>query len=286
MIIDFHTHTFPEKIAAKALGKLAGLGDTTPFTNGMLPGLQSSMKDNGVDLAVLMPVATAPKQHETINRVAIGTNEKWQETGIMSFGGIHPENDNYKEIINNLANHGIKGIKLHPVFQNIDIDDEKFLRIISYACEKGLYVMTHAGYDISYPGITHASVKKIKHMLDQVAPDKMILAHMGGWSEWDEVEELLTEYPIWMDTATCLTTIVHREKDLSKRKFSPEEEQLENGRFLRIVHKLGAERFLMGSDSPWTPQGESIAVIRDNDGLTDKEKEMILGENAKSILGL
>ena len=43
MTIDFHTHTFPEKIAASTLEKLSAASHTQPFTNGTCQGLLNSM---------------------------------------------------------------------------------------------------------------------------------------------------------------------------------------------------------------------------------------------------
>ena len=111
MIIDFHTHTFPPKIAAAALDKLSDNSGSRSYSNGMIDGLQDSIKKSGIDMAVVLPVATSPSQYETINRVAIETNEHTDETGILSFGGIHPDNDNYKDILSSLKNNGVKGIK-------------------------------------------------------------------------------------------------------------------------------------------------------------------------------
>ncbi len=39
MIIDFHTHIFPDKVAAKALPKLASVCQLTPSMDGTLAGL-------------------------------------------------------------------------------------------------------------------------------------------------------------------------------------------------------------------------------------------------------
>ena len=284
MIIDFHTHSFPDAIAPKAIDRLSAASDTKAYTDGTLAGLREGMKAAGIDLSVLMPVVTAPTQHRTINRVAVEINQKWQETGVMSFGGIHPDNADYKEILRHLALAGIRGIKLHPIFQGCSLDDIRFLRIIDCACENGLYVLTHAGFDIAFPGVFHASPPVIRRMYDQVKPDKLILAHMGGWGQWQEAEELLLELPVWLDTSTCLTGMEHiRVTNPKERKFPPEMEQLSVRDFERMVRKLGAERILMGSDSPWTPQDASLKAIQKS-ALTDKEKGRILGENAEKIL--
>ena len=42
MIIDFHTHMFPDKIAKGTLDFLEGICKVTPYTNGTYEGLKAS----------------------------------------------------------------------------------------------------------------------------------------------------------------------------------------------------------------------------------------------------
>ena len=196
MIIDFHTHTFPEKIAAQAIDKLSDNSGSKPYTNGMMNGLLSSMKKAGIDIAVVLPVATSPTQYETINRVAILTNEDTDKTGVLSFGGIHPDNENYKDILTSLKENGVKGIKLHPVYQRVNFDDIRMERIVDKASELGLITLVHSGYDIGFPGSDEAVPKRIANVLKDVRPEKLVLAHMGGWNCYDEVEDLIAG--IWI----------------------------------------------------------------------------------------
>ena len=143
MIIDFHTHIFPEKIASRAIASLEQKAKMRAHVSGVEASLRASMDKSGVDLSIILPVVTNPHQFETVNRVAVETNEHTKETGLLSFGGIHPDNDNYREIIQFLADHGCKGIKIHPVYQGVAIDDIRFLRIIDCAEEYGLVTITH-----------------------------------------------------------------------------------------------------------------------------------------------
>ena len=69
-MIDFHTHMFPEKIAAKTLAFLAERCQTEPATNGMADGLLASTEEAGLDCSVVLPVVTKPSQFDSINRFA------------------------------------------------------------------------------------------------------------------------------------------------------------------------------------------------------------------------
>ncbi|MCC8168476.1 MAG: amidohydrolase family protein, partial [Clostridiales bacterium] len=204
MIIDIHTHTFPPAIAGRVMDKLSKSSNMHYYIEGTVDALHESMIKNGIDCSVLMPIATNAGQYPTINRVAGEINQSWQETGILSFGSLHPDNDNYKEILHDLKERGFIGIKLHPVFQEVYIDDPRFVRIIDYAAELGFIILIHAGYDISFPGVDVASPQHIHNLLKQLVPDRLILAHMGGWGDWDYVEEHLLGYPIYLDCSFSL----------------------------------------------------------------------------------
>ena len=281
MIIDFHTHTFPEQIVKRAIAKLSKSAHIKNYLDGTLHDLKSSMHRAGIDYAVLLPVVTKPSQQETINRTAIQTNDLWQETGILSFGGIHPENDNYREILRNLAKHGIRGIKLHPVFQQTYFDDIRYLRIMECACENNLIILTHAGFDVSFPNQDFVTPKRISAVLEQIHPDKLILAHMGGWGCWDEVEKMLTKYDIWLDTAFTLSPVRSNDGKISEWA----EQSLKQEQFLRIVRAFDAKRILFGTDSPWADLSESLTLIRKS-GLTPSEIQDILGANAANLIGI
>lgn len=278
MIIDFHTHSFPDSIAGAALSKLSATSDMRYYRDGTLASLVDSNRDNGIDLSVLLPVATSPKQHETINNTAITINNEYADRGIISFGGIHPLNDNYKDIINYLAANNVKGIKLHPVFQGVNFDDISYKNIVSYATERDMIVITHAGFDISYPGQDFVTPKRILSVINDVAPTKLVLAHMGGWNCWDEVEEIIVGQNVWLDTAFSISDARSFDGRPSKMAHMLKPEQ-----FLRIIRAHGADKVLFGTDSPWTSPKEEIRLIRDT-GLTDSELKLILGENAKRLL--
>ena len=282
MIIDFHTHTFPEQIAERAVAKLSASAHIKNYSDGTLADLKRSMKTADIDYAVLLPVVTKPAQQEDINRLAIETNEHFRETGILSFGGIHPDNENYKEIIKSLKAHGISGIKLHPVFQETYFDDIRYLRIMEYACENGLVILTHAGFDISFPGADFVTPARIRRAYEQVYPDKLVLAHMGGWGDWAAVEDLLADCKVYLDTAFTLSPLRSNTED---NNTSQDYVTLSKEQFLRMVKTFGADHILFGTDSPWSDLAESLKLVRES-GLKPTELSAVLGENAARLLGI
>jgi len=76
MVIDFHTHVFPEKIAQKTIDFLAAKSNGKPWTNGTVDELLEHMKSSKVDLSVALPVLTKPSQFESVNDFAYRINER------------------------------------------------------------------------------------------------------------------------------------------------------------------------------------------------------------------
>lgn len=282
MIIDFHTHTFPDSLAEHAVGTLARSAGALPCLDGTVAGLMGSMREAGVDYSVLLPVVTKPSQQASINRTVLEINAHTKETGLISFGGIHPDNEDYGQILRHLARNGVKGIKLHPVFQRTYLDDIRYLRIISCACENDLAVLVHAGWDISHPGLDHACPDHILPVLDTLHPPKFVLAHMGGWGCWDQVEERIAGRDLWLDTAFSLLPL---RPAPGPRKTPGAYPPLPADQFLRMVKRHGADRILFGTDSPWNGQEDTIRCL-ENTGLTEEELAGILGDNGARLLHL
>ncbi|MCR5255399.1 MAG: amidohydrolase family protein [Acetatifactor sp.] len=276
MIIDIHTHTFPESVAKKAIDSLSASANMNACLDGSENALKASMEEAGIDLSLVMPVATAPSQTEKINRNVFITNERMNETGIESFGAIHPENSDYREIIKNLASENVRGIKIHPVFQNVFLDDIRYKRIIDCACEYDLAIMTHAGYDIGFPGDYRSGVSHILSVIKELKPRKLILAHMGGWDEWEKVLDEIAGLDVYLDTSFSVTKL--------RKKSGEIETMLHPDLFKEIVKKHGAGHILFGSDSPWASQKEALETVKEIiDGSSITEK--ILGQNALGLLG-
>jgi len=277
MIIDFHTHTFPDKIADLAVKKLSNSGHIPYFSNGTAAGLKASMRKAGIDYSVVLPVATNPLKLNSMNSVSIELNGK---DNLIYFGAMHPDAPDWKEELSRIAENGIKGIKIHPVYQGVDIDDVRYLKILEYAAELGLIVLMHAGDDIGFPGEVRCSPKMIANALRQVGDIKIILAHMGGWKNWKEVEYYLAPTSAMLDTAFSLGKITPLDNTFSKEFLN----LLDEENFLNLVDAFGSDRILFGTDSPWTDQKQSLDLIK-NLPLGEDEKAKILGENALKLLG-
>ena len=282
MVFDIHTHTFPDSIARSTIEKLQSLSHTRPFSDGTQAGLAASMAAAGVDGSLVLPVATNTRQVVHVNDSSARLNDLGPETGIWSFGCMHPDFDGWKEELARVRGLGLKGIKLHPQYQDTDFDDPRYLRILDRCGELGLVVLTHAGLDIGMPGKDNCAPEMVARALEQVGPVKLVLAHMGGWRQWDRVEALLPGTGVYLDTSFSLGEIT----PLDDGHYRPGDlPLLDEAAFLRMVRRFGPDRILFGTDSPWDDQETALARLRALP-LEPAELEAILGGNAKRLLGI
>ena len=262
MIIDFHTHMFPDKIAKGTLDFLEGVCKVTPYTDGTYEGLKASGERAGVDISVALPAVTKVSQIPSINRFA----SSYLEGPVISFGGIHPESENYKQELQEIKSLGMKGIKLHPDYQEMYFNDIRYKRLVSYASELGLITVVHAGRDPKCPEDVHCTPQMALELIREVAPENMVLAHLGGNEMWDDVEEYLVGQDVYFDTGVVLGKI-------------PDEQ------FVRIVRTHGADKILFATDSPWAGQKEFIELLSGMP-LTEEVKDQIFYKNACSLLAI
>lgn len=280
-IIDFHTHVFPESIAAAAIGKLQAASHTRPFTDGTVTGLKNSMTEAGISASVVLPVATHPRQVPHVNDASIALNDQAERSGVYSFGCMHPDYADVRRELKRVAGAGIRGIKLHPVYQGVDFDDPRYLRILDAAGDLGLTVLIHAGLDVGFPGVTHASPRMILNAVRSVGPVTLVLAHMGGWRCWREARELLPDTGVSIDTSFSLGPMTPNGDGYYR---TPEELALMDGaEFLSTVRAFGADRVLFGTDCPWGAQKDALARFLALP-LSPPEREAILHGNAERLI--
>ena len=262
MIIDFHTHVFPNHLAERAIRILSDEIDNIYelVSDGTVSGLLKNMDDWGIDISVVLPVVTRQSQTKTINdwSGSIASNR------LISFGGICPHTDDYKRDIDYIAELGLKGIKFHAEYQDFVVDDSKMLKIYDYMFNKGLILLHHAGFDPAFPPPFKSTPRQFANIAKEMRGGVIIAAHLGGHAQWDDVEKYLAGTNIYLDTS------------MGFEYFSSEQ-------FLRIVEKHGADKILFASDSPWSNAKSEIDTLKSLP-LPKKDIAAILGENAKRIL--
>lgn len=268
MIIDFHTHIFPDRIAGSTIKSLQAKSHAIAYSDASLSGLLDSMAQGGISYSVILPIVTKPSQFNSVNRFAVKAG---QTEGIIAFGGIHPENENITEKLQYIKSLGLKGIKLHPDYQGTYIDDRRYVEILQECIRLDLCVVIHCGLDVGLPVPIHCPVDRMYLVLKEVLngcsrEPKIVLAHAGGHLQWELVEELLVGEQVYFDLA-----------------YSPA--VMNRDTLLRIIQTHGTDRILFATDSPWSSQRDAAAYIRTFD-LQEEDFDNIFYKNAAKLLDL
>lgn len=261
---------------------LSRTGHIRYYTDASCEDLIGSMKRAGIDYAVNLPVMTRADQVVRVNDDLIRKREQMLQSGIITFGGLHPAFDDYWAELRRLKEHGIRGVKLHPAFQGTDISDISYKRLIGAISDAGLICLLHCGKDAGFQDHDYASVPQLLELIRDVQPEKLVLAHMGGWQNWDDVERDLAGAPVWMDTAYCFGAVSYRE---GEENLLPYRENLSRERFTKLVRQHGTDRVLFATDCPWSDQKAYVDFMESTD-LHAEEKEKIFAANAMKLLDI
>ncbi|MDR2090551.1 MAG: amidohydrolase family protein [Clostridiales bacterium] len=268
-MIDFHTHIYPDSLAKDVIQKLAAaagfsVGKKTG-ADGTKAGTLRYFKENGVEKFVVLNIATREKQHKNVNDFAIALDK---EPEIISFGSVYPTGDTFEPELLRLKAAGIKGIKLHPEYQDFEIDDPRAFRVYEMCRDLDLIISFHAGRDLAYMNRLNCPADKARRVADNFPKNKFVFAHFGGYLIFDGVLEHLAGRNVYFDTSFV---------SMNDKEYIPVINEM--------IKKHGAEKFLFGSDTPWMHVKNSIGFIDALD-LNDYEKDLIFEKNAKNLLGI
>ncbi|MCR5599172.1 MAG: amidohydrolase family protein [Ruminococcus sp.] len=261
---DFHTHAFTDSLAERAISGLAQTSGITPATDGTLSGLRRKMAENGIERAMLLPIATKPSQQATINDWAASV----MGGGIYCCGTVHPDAEDAVAEVERIKTLGLYGVKFHSEYQNFFPDEERLFPIYEKIAELGLIAVFHGGWDPFAGEIVKATPQSFAAVAETFPKLKIVAAHLGGMDLWNDVEKYTAgKYEnMWFDVSVIARYI--------------KDEQL-----LRIIRMQSAERILFGSDCPWDEPANEIAMI-ERLPLSDEEKELIFHRSAEKLLSI
>lgn len=259
MLIDTHTHLYPEKISSKVVELLREHYCLPVPYQGTISEYQHIIHQHHVDAAIFFTAATCPAQVRSANRWAkLNTNKE-----MIGFGTLHPDDQNADAEIKWLKEAGIKGIKFHPDFQHFFIDDDNALKLYQKLA-KDFIVIFHVGDDNAPHKVHYSSPQRLRKVLDLLPGLKVIAAHMGGYQMWQDSLKYLCGKNLFFDTSSCAGI-------------------LPDDTFQLIIKEHGYNKILLGSDYPFSePHIECLKLAKL--GLKNQEYEAIIGGNAEKLL--
>ncbi len=264
-IIDVHTHIYPEKISDKATENLAKFYKFTVNSKGTIEDLKAQCAECGVTGFFLLSVATNPSQVSKVNDYASECVMKAREEGFEAYGfaGMHQDHEDMAEEVGRAYSIGLKGVKIHPDIQGVDVTDERLYPMYEACSSLDIPVYFHSGdYRAEY---RYSEPKKIARILELFPRLRIAAAHLGGYKAWDEaIEYLAGNDRVWYDTSSSLWSMSTKRAN-------------------EIISKIGKNHLMFGSDYP----GERIRDELDRFmalDLTDREREDVFANNARAFL--
>jgi len=257
-IVDFHAHVWPDIVAAKAV---ATITEFPVRGDGTAAGLAADQEAAGVDLSVCLFFALRAENVESVNAFA-GSLDR---TRFIPFGTIHPELTP-EENLASLQNADVRGIKVHPTFQQYSLDDPRVLNVLEAVA--GTYpVVFHVGAGAGSDG-SGATPRMIRDIARALPTLKVIAAHFGGYRVLEESLLELVGTSIYLDTS-----------------WPPSLAALDPTTVRSIIKRHGSDRILFASDWPTASPADEIAALRNLD-LPEEDVAAILGGNAVELLQL
>lgn len=256
-IADIHAHVFPDHLAQHVANTFADYYQTQMSHVPYLHTYLDEIRSDDFCYGIISSSATKPEQAASINTFiarCAGSSPK-----LLGLGSLYPTMDRWEEELERIASLGLRGLKIHPDFQKIDIDEPKAIPMYRAIAKMGLPVLFHVGDPVK----DYSSPARLVNLLRQVPDLTVIAAHFGGWSVWHLSRN--TQFPenIYFD---CSSTLMYLSKDQGQD----------------LMERLGPQRFLFGSDFPyWTPQMELERFMELD--LDESTREKILYGNFETL---
>jgi predicted TIM-barrel fold metal-dependent hydrolase len=270
MIVDCHTHIFPEKIAPKVMQMNQRNLGLVPYGAGTTSDLLAYMENAGIDYAVAFGVAPEAQFVRATNDWLIAQ----ANARLLLFGTITPDFEDWASEIDRIKDAGVIGIKFNPLFQDIRPDDRNMYPIYEKLTQAGMFVFFHAGKGSgAETGDQIRSTPAGLRRLHTDHPDlKLLCAHFGGSGMLSEVLTHLAGTGVYLDTSQTPTC-----KDLDIKLIN------------ELIQRHGADRILYATDYPWARQGGAFGweyEWLEKLDLSENDREGILGGNAQRLFNL
>ncbi|KPA15663.1 amidohydrolase 2 [Candidatus Magnetomorum sp. HK-1] len=277
MIIDFHTHIFPQSVQKQRDRFFEDepafqlLYDSEKSKIIGADQLIDAMDKDGIDRSVIFGF---PWKHADFfkqnNDTVLEAVEKYPDR-LVGFCCLDPFHQDSEREVERCLDAGLSGIG-ELAFYESGFSEETINRlspIMKMAHQRKKCVMIHTNEPVGhiYPGKTPVSIKEIYNLVKRFSENKIILAHWGGGIFFyhmlkSETKDVLKN--VYVDTAASL--------------------YLYDERIWSVACQIiGSEKIVFGTDYPLISANRYFKQINAS-GITKSDKENILGKTAEMIL--
>lgn len=279
MIVDFHTHVFPDKIClnrSKFFPSEPAFKLLYQTPKSRLVGaaeLLAAMDKNAVDKSIIFGFPWQNPETAKLHNDYIMEMVQKYPNRFSGLGCFDPSGRKAVAEAERCLDGGLVGIGELAFYQaGIKETALKQLDPIMEMCaDRNLPVLIHTNEPVGhvYPGKTPMTLAQIYRLIKRFPENKIVLAHWGGG---------LFFYSLMKkDIKDCLNNVFF-DTAASPFLYDPEIYQL-------AVRLLGVDKILFGSDYPLLPPSRYFGEIKDA-GLTESQIERICGQNAKQLLNI
>jgi uncharacterized protein len=198
---------------------------------------------------------------------------------VIGFGAIDPVTDPIGETLDEIVRLKLNGIKLGPIYQNIDPIDPRMMRVYEFCQANHLPIMIHQGATFVRTGpLKYALPIQLEDVAIAFPGLKMIIAHLG--------------HPWIAETLVLIRKQPNLYSDISALHYRPW--QFYNA--LIMAKEYGVlDKILFGSDYPFTTPEAQIEGLRNINHfaegtnlprLTSEEIEGLIYSPTLTCLGL
>ncbi|GAA1916696.1 amidohydrolase family protein [Nocardioides hwasunensis] len=258
MIIDAHTHVWPDKVAHRALS-----GNGTGFDHvgdGTLAGLRASMAASGVDRSIVLGVANTADAVEKVCRFSASV----AAADVVPLGAVHVDLS-VEDNLRHLREHRLVGIKVHPLYQGFGLDDPRLVERMD-ALDPGMLAVVHVGTGGDGKPVAGSTPALLRDLARAVPHVHVIACHFGGYHHLDDAFDVICGSGILVDTS-----------------WPPTLGRVDPDRVRDFVRRHGADKVVFASDWPTADPAREIEVMHDL-GLGTDETERVLGLNMHELL--
>ena len=250
----------PELMSAMTEASIKWMGNRC--LKNTFKNLQAVLDENAVDYICILPIRPANSFEDY--KVASQLDER-----ILPFTCIYQEL-NVEEAIEKLLNdvqEGARGLKIHPIIQDLDLRSDYVRNILQAWATTGLPVISHCGhveYGIENQGSPDLAHPEYLAELAQEMPEiNFVGAHCGGCLSWEAdyfAKRVGKRANVWVDTSFR----------------GPDDIRW-------MVEAFGEDKVLFGVDIPFSDMDVSLACVQDSN-LGERVIEKILWHNAAELL--
>jgi hypothetical protein len=126
-----------------------------------------------------------------------------------------------------------------------------------------MILMTHVGDELKPFTPLYSHPKYFRNVLDSFPDMKIVLAHLGGYNTWNDLDQILGYKNAFFDTAMSC--------EIGEKEYKG------------LIQKIGIERVLFGTDFPWYDIKKAVDYTR---RVLGKKAEKVFSENPKKLLSM